>query len=48
MRNGKRAALAVAVTAIAGLSAMTAGQAVAQDKDLTFAVITHAQPGDTF
>ena len=48
MRNGKRAALAVAVTAMAGLSAMTAGQAVAQDKELTFAVITHAQPGDTF
>ena len=48
MKHGKRAALAATVAAMAGLGAMTAGPAAAQDKELTFAVITHAQPGDTF
>lgn len=46
MKFGKSAALAAAVTAMAGLGAI--GPAGAQDKERTIAVITHAQPGDTF
>ena len=48
MKYGKWAAMATAVGALASLGALAAGPASAQDKELTFAVITHAQPGDTF
>ena len=48
MRHGKWATMATVVGTMAGLGVMATGPASAQDKELTFAVITHAQPGDTF
>lgn len=48
MKRSKHAAMATVVGAMVGLGAVAASPASAQDKELTFAVITHAQPGDTF
>ena len=48
MRHGKWAMLATVAGAMAGLGALAASPASAQDKERTIAVITHAQPGDTF
>src|SRR6201998_2145296 len=42
------AALALTASAIACSAALLAGPANAEDKQLTIAMITHAQPGDTF
>ncbi len=42
------AALAMTASAIAGSAALLASPASAEGKQLTFAIITHAQPGDTF
>ena len=48
MKRSKHAVMATAMGAMVGLGAVVASPANAQDKDRTFAVITHAQPGDTF
>ena len=47
---GMRTTMTVALTAsaIACSAALIAGPASAEDKQLTIAIITHAQPGDTF
>lgn len=41
-------ALALTASTIAGSAALLASPASAEDKQLTIAIITHAQPGDTF
>ncbi|WP_199499947.1 substrate-binding domain-containing protein [Methylovirgula sp. 4M-Z18] len=43
-----KTALATAASAVACLAATLAGPAHAEDKQMTIAMITHAQPGDTF
>ena len=48
MRYPNRTIAVLAAGAVLTCSAAVAGEASAQEKQMTVAMITHAQPGDTF